>query len=78
MKSFQVGNIVNQNDSMSAWIRIKSTFVVSVGNGSEPLLSGGIPDLKFDIFRVGVDSFEPEIDADGGHVVFVELVVGEP
>jgi hypothetical protein len=34
--------------------------------------------LKFDIFRVGVDGFEPEIDADGGHVVFIELVVGEP
>ncbi len=60
------------------WIKNKVTFVVRVGNGSESLLPGGIPDLQFDIFGVAVDSFESEIDADGGHVVFVELVIGEP
>jgi hypothetical protein len=33
--------------------------------------------LKFDIFAVGGDSFESEINSNGGHVVLIELVVGE-
>jgi hypothetical protein len=53
------------------------TFVVGICDGSEPLLSCGVPDLKFNVFVVGGDSFESEVDADGGHVVFVELVVCE-
>ena len=67
---------------MTAWapifkLKISNTFVVGVGNGSESLLAGGVPDLQFDVFVIGVDGFEAEINTDGGHVVFVELVVGE-
>ena len=54
------------------------TFIVGVGDSSEPLLTGCIPDLQFDIFVIGFDSFESEINTDSGHIVLVELVVGEP
>ncbi len=55
----------------------KSTFVVGVNNGPEPFLPCGIPDLKFDDFIVDFHGLEPEIDANGDHVVFIELVIGE-
>ncbi len=60
------------------WIDKDDTFVVSVGNGSESLLPGGIPDLEFNIFTVGIDSFESEIDTNGSHVVLIELVISKP
>jgi hypothetical protein len=63
---------------MCAFVRSLYTFIVCVGDGAEAFLSSGIPDLKFDIFAVGSDSFEAEVDSDGGHIVFVELIVCKP
>lgn len=57
---------------------VSSTFVVGICNGPESLLAGSVPDLQFDVFAVRVDSFESEVYSDGGHIVFVELVVCEP
>lgn len=53
------------------------TFVVGVGDGSESFLACSIPYLQFDVFLIRGDCFESEIDADGCHVIFVKLVVGE-
>ena len=53
------------------------TFVVCVGDGSESLLAGGVPDLELDVFVVDVEGFEAEVYADCCHVVLGELVVGE-
>ena len=54
-----------------------NTFVVGVGDGSEPLLSCSIPNLQFDVFIVGVDSLESEINANCGHVVLIELIISK-
>lgn len=54
------------------------TFVVGVGDGAETFLPCSVPYLEFDIFAVGGDSFEAEVDSNGGHIVFVELIVCEP
>ena len=66
--------------NITAWaprIAILITFVIGVGYGSESLLACGVPYLQFDVFVVGSHRFEPEIHADGGHVILVELVVRE-
>lgn len=59
---------------MVKWV----TFIVCIGYGPEPLLPRRIPDLQLDALLVDVQSLESEVDADGRHVVFVELVVSEP
>jgi hypothetical protein len=53
------------------------TLVVGVGDSAEAFLASCVPDLQFDVFALGVDRLEPEIHSDGGHIVFVELVVGK-
>jgi hypothetical protein len=66
---------------MTAWapgIAGTFTFVVGIGDGSEAFLPGGVPDLQFDVLAVlGLHRFEPEVHANGGHVVLGELVVRE-
>lgn len=57
---------------------IYRTFVVGVCYSPKTLLSSGVPNLKFDVFVVGVDCLEAEVDTNCGHVVFVELIVCEP
>jgi hypothetical protein len=54
------------------------TFVVCVGDGSESLLTSCIPYLQFDVFAIRIDCFESEIDSNGGHIIFVELIVSKP
>ena len=53
------------------------TFIVGVDDGSEALLSCGVPDLHLDYFVIDGEGLEAEVDADGDHVVLVEVVVGE-
>ena len=65
-----IGDVVDKKDCMR-------TFVVSVGDCSKTLLTCGIPNLKFDVFVVRGNCFEAKVDSDGGHVVFVELIVCE-
>ena len=62
-----------------------SSFVVSCSNGLEsilklnlPLLTGSIPDLKFDAFVVDFQLSNSEIHADSGQETFMEDVVSEP
>lgn len=55
----------------------KVTFVVSINNRSESLLSGSVPDLQLDDFIVDFDGLEPEINSNRNHVVFIELVIGK-
>lgn len=55
----------------------KITFVVGISDGPESLLASSIPNLKLHSFVIWFYSFESKVDSDGGHVVFVELVVCE-
>lgn len=54
-----------------------STFVVGVDDGSEPLLSCGVPNLQFYDFVINFHGLEPEVDSDGDHIVFVELIISK-
>lgn len=78
VEALLVGDIVDEENSMCAWMNIVFTFIVSVGDGSEPLLTCSVPDLQFDILSIGIDCFESKIDSDSGHIVFIELVVSKP
>ena len=51
--------------------------IVRIGNGSESLLPGGIPDLIFDALAVDVGSFGREFYSDGRFGVHGEGVVDE-
>ena len=53
------------------------TFIVGVDDGAETFLSSSVPYLQFDYFLVDIDGLEPEVNADGDHVVLVKIVVGE-
>lgn len=54
-----------------------SSTVVSGGDGTVALLTGGIPDLGLDSLGVDLDGAGCELDANGGLGVNVELVTGE-
>ena len=54
------------------------TLIVRIGDGPEPFLAGCVPDLQLDVLARAADCFESEVDTDGCHVIFVELVVSEP
>jgi hypothetical protein len=40
-------------------------------------LACSIPNLQFDIFVIAGNRFESKIDANSGHVVFIELIVSK-
>ncbi len=63
---------------MCAWNKNICTFIVSVGNSSESLLSCCIPDLQFNIFLVTIYSFESKINTDGSHIILIELIISKP
>lgn len=54
------------------------TFIVSVDDGPKALLASSIPDLQLHYAIVNIEGLESEINSDGNHVVFIEIVVGEP
>lgn len=54
-----------------------STSVVWTGDASEFLLAGCVPYLQSTSFVGHLYCFEAEIDSDGRHVVFFELVIAE-
>jgi len=54
------------------------SFVVSIGNSPISLLSSCIPNLKLNLFTIMSERSESEVDTDGGHIVLVELIIGEP
>ena len=62
---------IGDNDSVSS-------LVVGGGNGLEALLSSGVPNLELNLFAVDLDGLDFEIDANRGHEVISEHIVGEP
>ena len=63
-----VSDVVSHDDTVS-------TLVVAAGDSLEPLLPGGVPNLKLDGLAVYVDCSDFEIYSDGWHEVVVENVV---
>ena len=53
------------------------TFVICISDGPISLLSSGIPNLKLDLLTVMPERAESEVDADGGDIVLVELIICE-
>lgn len=67
VKGFPIINSIDEDHS-------SSTFVIGFGDGLEPLLAGGVPDLHFDFNAIDSDGFDLEIDPDGSdmsHLVFL-------
>ena len=54
-----------------------SALVVGLGDVSEPFLTSGVPDLQLDLGFPNLDSFQFEVDADGGHIAVLEDPVTE-
>ena len=63
-----VSDVVGHNDTVS-------TLVVAAGDSLEPLLPGGVPNLKLDGLAIYVDSSDFEIHSDSWHEVVVENVI---
>ena len=70
IKRCDIGNVEDEEDTLAA-------SIVCAGDGSEPLLSGSVPDLKLDAFIIDGEGFEPKVDSDGGQIVLWELVLYE-
>ena len=62
------------------WIYIEElfTFIVGIDNSSKSLLACSIPNLKFDDFIIDINWLESEIDANGNHIIFIELIICKP
>ena len=54
------------------------TPVVCICNCSISLLSGGVPNLKFNLFFHVSYASKPKIDPDSGYVVLIEFIICEP
>jgi len=63
-------NIVHQQCS-------DSTSIVGRSDGSIPLLTGCIPDLRFDCFGIDLNAAGGKFDTDSGLAVEVELIASE-
>jgi hypothetical protein len=50
--------------------------VISRCNGAEAFLTGGIPNLSFDLFAVDEHALSLKLDADSGFGIGIELVTG--
>ena len=59
LERLSVSDVINEDDSVGA-------LVVGSGDGFESLLSGGVPDLKFDGVSSSFEGSDLEIDTDGG------------
>lgn len=68
VKGLAVGDGVDEDDA-------GSPLVVGLSDGLEPLLAGGVPDLHFDFDAVDIDGLDLEVDADGGDVRHLVLLV---
>ena len=40
-------------------------------------MAGSVPDLKLYLLAVVAQGAEPEVNADGRHIILIELVIGE-
>ena len=59
VKTLLIRNIIDEQDAHGA-------TVISGGNGTETLLTSGIPDLKLDALAIELDSTNLEVNANGG------------
>jgi len=66
-----VRHIVDNDDTMGS-------SVVGRSDGTETLLSSGIPDLKLDCLSVKLDSADFKINANGRNVRFRVGIIGKP
>lgn len=70
VEALLVSHIEDQEDGLAA-------PVVGAGDGAEPLLARGVPDLELDVLAIDDGGLEAEVDSDGGQVMLLELVLGE-
>lgn len=64
-----IGYVVYEENTLS-------TSKITRGDGPEPLLAGGVPDLELDAFGVDFDVFDFEVYANGCYEGGGEGVVG--
>ena len=69
LKRPTVGHVVYEENTLC-------TAEVGCGNGTEPFLTRGIPNLKLDALTVHLDVLDLEIDSDGGDEGGGEGIVG--
>jgi len=68
IKGLGVGNVVDQHDT-------HGTTVVTSGDGVEPLLTRGVPDLQFDFLPSKLNSLDLEVDSNRGDEGCVKCVL---
>jgi len=71
VKGLLVGDVVHQHNA-------HGSSVVGRGDGPEPLLAGGVPDLELDLLTVQLNRPDFEIYAYGGDEGGIEGILGEP
>jgi hypothetical protein len=53
------------------------TFIVGIDDGPKSLLASSVPYLQLHDAIVDIERFESEVDSDGDHVIFIEVIVCE-
>ena len=70
LESFRLGEVID-NDGADG------SSIICIGNGSESLLSGGIPDLIFDGFAFEMNSFGGKLDSNCWFGIHCKRVLNE-
>lgn len=68
VKTLLVGNVINNNDSVSTSIKCRSY-------SSKPFLSSSIPQLQLDYFPIELYSVDFEIDPNSCIIAFMVCIV---
>jgi len=70
VEAFHIGDVVDDDDTVG-------TTVVAAGDGTESLLTGGIPNLQLDGLSLELHGADFEVNANGGDVALSVGIVGE-
>ena len=70
IKRYNISDIKYEKDALT-------TSVISACNCSKPLLTSGVPNLKFHILTIDLKSFESEVYTDSREIMLWELVLNE-
>ena len=65
-----ISNVIGNDDTMG-------TSIVAGSNSLEPILTGCVPNLKFDYLSINIDCLDFEVHSDCGHEIVMEVIVYE-
>ena len=62
---------------MSALVKKYITFVIGISNSSKAFLTSSIPNLKFNVSAIRINSFKSKVNTNSCHVILIKLIICE-